>query len=190
MQLASSDHSGCDEKRLLLSALRRMRLGQLVLLLTVVLLGSGDGVGAAKGDRRSLLTFEDVEDRRKSSTAAVATARGRSVTTTTTNGSGGGTVTVTTYNNNGLWQRIKRCWKKIVGREERLRPAGASGGQGARAGAGGVVIISDDDNGGGTVTVTVFNNNGLFQRIKRWWKRIFAREASRSARRLRRLTAA
>ncbi|ETI45095.1 hypothetical protein F441_10161 [Phytophthora nicotianae CJ01A1] len=160
-----------------------MRLGQFVVAIVAVLLA---GV-AAERNRHNLLPLDDVEneERRESNNGAITSGRAVSVTTTAVNNDGGGTVTVATYNNNGLWQRIKRWWKKLIGYEERLQLSDRSSGIGPRVGTGGTVVISDNDKGGGTVTVTVFNNNGLFQKIKRWWKRIFEHEASRSARRLR-----
>ncbi|KAF4039166.1 hypothetical protein GN244_ATG08595 [Phytophthora infestans] len=164
-----------------------MHLRQLVLAVVAVLLACSGGA-TADLNRRGLLSIDDVEyeERRRSTTGAITSGQAGIVTTTTVNEDKGGTVTVTTYNDDGLWQRIKRWWEKIIGHEERLRSGDRTSGIGPRVGTGGTVIISDNNNGGGTVTVTVFNNNGLFQKIKRWWKRIFDREASRSARALRR----
>ncbi|OWY95348.1 hypothetical protein PHMEG_00034672 [Phytophthora megakarya] len=123
-------------------------------------------------------------------------------TSTPNAGNNGGKVTVTTYNNNGFWQRIKRWWKKLISREERLDYADAksaglvgndrlstantgAGGIASRVGTGGTVAIDDNDNGGGTMTVTVYNNNGLFERVKRWWNRIIARLTGGTPQRLR-----
>lgn len=50
---------------------------------------------------------------------------------------------------------------------------------------GGTAPTSHNGNGGGTVTVTKYNNNGLLQRFKRWWSKLFSRESSSSNRRLR-----
>ncbi|GMF65844.1 unnamed protein product [Phytophthora lilii] len=58
--------------------------------------------------------------------------------------------------------------------------AGTSG-QGARAGAGGTVVSSSAETK--MVTVTIYNNNGLWQRFVRWWNRLF--HISSSTRRLR-----
>ncbi|ETN04810.1 hypothetical protein F442_14021 [Phytophthora nicotianae P10297] len=45
-------------------------------------------------------------------------------------------------------------------------------GEGARAAAG-TTVVSSDTTSGETVTVTVYNNNGLWQRFLRWWNRLF-----------------
>ncbi|KAG6623743.1 putative RxLR effector [Phytophthora cinnamomi] len=66
--------------------------------------------------------------------------------------------------------------------EERGAGALASG-QGPRVGAG-TTVVSDGTGSSQTVTVTIYNNNGLWQRFQRWWNRLFHRSSS-SARRLR-----
>ncbi|OWZ12090.1 hypothetical protein PHMEG_00014799 [Phytophthora megakarya] len=55
-------------------------------------------------------------------------------------------------------------------KEERV----IASGQGPRAGAG-TTVVSSDAGIGETVTVTVYNNNGLWQRFQRWWNRLFNR---------------
>ncbi|KAH7470690.1 hypothetical protein PRIC1_001412 [Phytophthora ramorum] len=61
----------------------------------------------------------------------------------------------------------------------------STSGAGARIGAGGTVV-STSTSGGKTVTVTIYNNNGLLQKIQRWWKKLFG--GSSSTRRLRQPT--
>ncbi|KAG6949725.1 hypothetical protein JG687_00014671, partial [Phytophthora cactorum] len=157
-----------------------MRLGQFMLLATVALLTSSEYFAIATADNtRKFLSFEDVDYEAKStkeervSAAAKAAAEGGRIgagdtgTVVSTSANGGGTVTVTVYNNNGLWQRIKRWWLKLISSEERASSASAvTSGEGGRAGAGGTVVSSSNGNGGGTITVSVFNNNGLFQKIE------------------------
>ncbi|OWY90585.1 hypothetical protein PHMEG_00041223 [Phytophthora megakarya] len=118
-------------------------------------------------------------------------------------GNPGGKVTVTSYNNDGIWNRIKKWWKTLISREERLgyadaRSAGivgsdrlatntGTGGIVSRVGTGGTVSIHDNNKGGGTVTVTVYNNNGLFSRVCQWWKRIITHVTAGSSYRLRKI---
>ncbi|KAF1792259.1 hypothetical protein GQ600_23094 [Phytophthora cactorum] len=45
-------------------------------------------------------------------------------------------------------------------------------GEGARVAAG-TTVVANDAPLGETVTVTVYNNNGLWQRFLRWWNRLF-----------------
>ncbi|GMF31394.1 unnamed protein product [Phytophthora lilii] len=91
--------------------------------------------------------------------------------------SGGGTVTVTIYNNNGLFQRFVRWWKRLFGindREGRYKTNSVTPGEDGRVGVGGTMVTSSNNNGGDTITVTIFNNNGLFRRITRRWKQVFS----------------
>uniref|UniRef100_A0AAV1UKG0 Uncharacterized protein n=1 Tax=Peronospora matthiolae TaxID=2874970 RepID=A0AAV1UKG0_9STRA len=41
--------------------------------------------------------------------------------------------------------------------------------------------VHDRSAGGGKVTVTTYHNNGLWHRIKRWWKRLSGREEPRGS---------
>ncbi|KAG1696884.1 hypothetical protein DVH05_017792 [Phytophthora capsici] len=169
-----------------------MLLNQFVLLVVVALLASSNCLAknevstSTVASVRSLLSFEDVnsefkskKEERVSAGAKAAAEGGRAGTGETvvsTSNNGGGTVTVTVYSNNGLWQRIKRWWLNLFASEERASSSGIASGEGGRAGAGGTVVSSGNGNGGGTITVTIFNNNGLFQRIVRWWKSLWNRE--------------
>ncbi|KAG1705163.1 hypothetical protein DVH05_004096 [Phytophthora capsici] len=56
--------------------------------------------------------------------------------------------------------------------EERASAGAIAAGEGARAGAG-TTIVSSGPSSGETVTVTIYNNNGLWQRFQRWWNRLF-----------------
>ncbi|KAG7388976.1 hypothetical protein PHYPSEUDO_011439 [Phytophthora pseudosyringae] len=173
-----------------------MRLGQLVVVVAMMaLLASIDCFAAATKNEiataaadnaRKLLSFGDVDteskttkEERVSAGAKAAAEGGRTGAgeTVVSTGTNGGTVTVTVYNNNGLWQRTKKWWQKKLSSEERATSGGITSGEGGRAGAGGTVVSNDNGNGG-TVTVTVYNNNGLFQRIVRWWKKIWGIEVA------------
>ncbi|KAF1791617.1 hypothetical protein GQ600_15615 [Phytophthora cactorum] len=112
------------------------------------LLTSSEYFAIATADNtRKFLSFEDVDYEAKStkeervSAAAKAAAEGGRIgagdtgTVVSTSANGGGTVTVTVYNNNGLWQRIKRWWLKLISSEERASSASAvTSGEGGRAG--------------------------------------------------------
>ncbi|KAE8889826.1 hypothetical protein PF005_g28694 [Phytophthora fragariae] len=64
------------------------------------------------------------------------------------------------------------------------RGAGAiTSGIGPRVGAG-TTVVSGGTSSSATVTVTIYNNNGLWQRFMRWWNRLFNGSKS-STRRLR-----
>ncbi|KAG7386081.1 hypothetical protein PHYPSEUDO_000673 [Phytophthora pseudosyringae] len=67
--------------------------------------------------------------------------------------------------------------------QERASAGAATSGQGARAAAGTTVVASGTASGE-LVTVTIYNNNGLWQRFQRWWNRLFNGSASSSTRRL------
>ncbi|GMF61981.1 unnamed protein product [Phytophthora fragariaefolia] len=58
--------------------------------------------------------------------------------------------------------------------EERVSAGAKAAAEGGRAGAGGTVVSSNAD-GGGTVTVTIYNDNGLWQKIKRWFGEDYVR---------------
>ncbi|KAL3672364.1 hypothetical protein V7S43_003049 [Phytophthora oleae] len=58
------------------------------------------------------------------------------------------------------------------------RAGAATSGQGARTGAGTTVVASDAPQGE-MVTVTIYNNNGLWQRFQRWWNRLFSGSSRR-----------
>ncbi|OWZ12311.1 hypothetical protein PHMEG_00014557 [Phytophthora megakarya] len=177
-----------------------MRLIQVVLLLvalfaTVVAKTKEDRLGTIEGDTIVFSTTPNGAD--------VASVNGGTIVfkTTPNEGNPGGKVTVTTYNDDGIWARIKKWWKKLISREERLGYAdarstgvvshlattnnGGTGGIVSRVATGGTVAINDNNKGGGTVTVTVYNNNGLFERVKRWWQRIIARVTGGTTQRLR-----
>ncbi|OWZ12091.1 hypothetical protein PHMEG_00014800 [Phytophthora megakarya] len=62
--------------------------------------------------------------------------------------------------------------------EERASTSAITAGEGARAGTGATVVSSDTPSGE-MVTVTVYNNNGLWQRFERWWNRLFYTSSSR-----------
>ncbi|ETI40424.1 hypothetical protein F441_22007 [Phytophthora nicotianae CJ01A1] len=68
--------------------------------------------------------------------------------------------------------------------EERASAGAITSGQGPRAGAG-TTVVANDASSGETVTVTVYNNNGLWQRFLRWWNRLFTGSAANSTRTLR-----
>ncbi|GMF22184.1 unnamed protein product [Phytophthora lilii] len=187
-----------------------MRLSQFVVVTLVALLPRTSLIAASSTNEislattiespRRLLFFEDVKEKSKEerySTSSVTSGEGGRTgaggTVVSSNPSGGGTVTVTIYNNNGLFQRFVRWWKRLFGiddAEDRYKTSSVIPGEGGRVGAGGTIVTSSNNNGGDTITVTIFNNNGLFQRIKRWWKRVFFYEtgkadAKKSTRRLR-----
>ncbi|KAK1942474.1 hypothetical protein P3T76_005973 [Phytophthora citrophthora] len=65
-------------------------------------------------------------------------------------------------------------------KEERVSAGAKAAAEGGRTGAGDTVVSTSND-GGGTVTVTIFSNNGLWQRIKRWWLNLFANEERASS---------
>lgn len=58
------------------------------------------------------------------------------------------------------------------------RAGAATSGHGARTGAGTTVVASDAPQGE-QVTVTIYNNNGLWQRFQRWWNRLFTGSSTR-----------
>ncbi|KAG7386082.1 hypothetical protein PHYPSEUDO_000674 [Phytophthora pseudosyringae] len=62
--------------------------------------------------------------------------------------------------------------------EERASAGAIAAGEGARAGAGTTVVASAVTTGE-LVTVTIYNNNGLWQRFQRWWNRLFNTSSSR-----------
>ncbi|KAG6976733.1 hypothetical protein JG688_00001074 [Phytophthora aleatoria] len=64
--------------------------------------------------------------------------------------------------------------KALQSEEERASTiTGAiTAGEGARVAAG-TTVVANDAPLGETVTVTVYNNNGLWQRFLRWWNRLF-----------------
>ncbi|KAG2782278.1 hypothetical protein JG687_00000596 [Phytophthora cactorum] len=68
--------------------------------------------------------------------------------------------------------------------EERASAGAMTSGQGPRAGAG-TTVVANDAPSGETVTVTIYNNNGLWQRFQRWWNRLFKGSSANSTRRLR-----
>ncbi|KAH7487656.1 hypothetical protein PRIC1_011796 [Phytophthora ramorum] len=180
-----------------------MRLGQVVLVAMVALLACSIGRASANKNEvvsttatiaRNLLSFLDVDKKsptkeERASTGVVPgseggrTGAGTTVVTDST-ANGGGTITVTVYSNNGLWQRIKRWWLGLFSQEDRAS-SGVVAGEGGRTGAGGTVVTSNNNNGGGTVTVTIFNNNGLFTRVKKWWKNLIGQQGVPNSRRLR-----
>ncbi|KAE9047286.1 hypothetical protein PR003_g1156 [Phytophthora rubi] len=56
--------------------------------------------------------------------------------------------------------------------EERVSAGAIAAAAGARTGAG-TAVVSSATGTGQTVTVTIYNNNGLWQRFQRWWNRLF-----------------
>ncbi|KAF4029652.1 hypothetical protein GN244_ATG18597 [Phytophthora infestans] len=68
--------------------------------------------------------------------------------------------------------------------DERASVGVITSGQGPRVGAG-TTVVANDVPSGETVTVTIYNNNGLWQRCQRWWNRLFTGSAAKSTRRLR-----
>jgi hypothetical protein len=169
-----------------------MRLAQFMLLALVALLASC-ATATKSANARNLLSFEDVEsdskpteEERVSSGAISAAEGGRTGAGTTVVSSdpeGGGTVTVSIYNNNGLMQKIKRWWLKRLGKEvekeERASQGAISAAEGGRTGAS-VSVVSANNGNSETVTVSVYENNGLFQRIVRWWKKLWTTEVPKA----------
>ncbi|KAE8957025.1 hypothetical protein PR003_g26490 [Phytophthora rubi] len=72
--------------------------------------------------------------------------------------------------------------------EERVSNAATAAAEGGRAGAGATGTVSSaTTGGGGTITVTKYWNNGLLQKLERWWKKLLHRktESKSPSRRLR-----
>ncbi|CAI5717584.1 unnamed protein product [Peronospora effusa] len=86
----------------------------------------------------------------------------------------GGTVTVSEYENNGLWDRLKKWWTRIMNHENSL-----FAGAGPRHGAGGEVTITEEKNGG-KINITVHGNPKLFERVVELAKLIVEYEAART----------
>ncbi|GMF33674.1 unnamed protein product [Phytophthora fragariaefolia] len=55
---------------------------------------------------------------------------------------------------------------------DRVSEGAITSGQGPRAGTG-TTVVAGGAGSSQTVTVTIYNNNGLWQRFLRWWNRIF-----------------
>ncbi|POM64494.1 Putative RxLR effector [Phytophthora palmivora] len=73
--------------------------------------------------------------------------------------------------------------KEIPSTEERVSSGVIASGEGGRAGTGATTIVSTTtDNGDGTVTVSKYYNNGLFQKIERWWDHLLHPNSNRRLR--------